>query len=255
MTVHVGTSGWQYASWRDAFYPHDLAQRRWLEYYAERFGCVEVNSTFYSLPAEETVRRWREATPSDFRFVVKASRYLTHVRRLREPADPVKLLLQRIRPIRRRLAAVLVQLPPRFHSDAPRLAAALLAFPRTLRIAVEFRDPTWFNDDVRDVLHQFGAALCVADHRGEHAEPDWTAAPWEYIRFHEGDGTPHPGYRAETLSAAAEELAGRLHGNRDAFVFFNNDEHACAPHDASAFARACAANRLPVTRLPQSPIA
>jgi len=252
LTVHVGTSGWQYASWRGAFYPPDVAQRRWLEHYAERFACVEVNNTFYSLPTEETVRRWRESTPTDFRFVVKASRYLTHVRRLREPAGPVKLLLERVRPIRRRLAAVLVQLPPRFHAEPARLAAALRAFPRTLQIAVEFRDPTWFNDDVRDVLHQYGAALCIADHRGERAEPDWSTASWEYVRFHEGDADPHPCYRRETLDTAAERLAPRLHGGRDAFVFFNNDERACALHDASVFARACTVRGLPSTRTPDA---
>ena len=250
MRVHVGTSGWQYASWRERFYPRGVPQRSWLPYYAERFACVEVNNTFYNLPSEETFRHWHHEVPRDFQFVLKVSRYLTHIRRLRDPEEPARLFMQRARPVRRRLSAVLLQLPPRFRADPDRLRRALRAFPRTLRVAVEFRDPTWFRDDVRQVLTQRGAALCRADRQGEVAEPDWHSADWMYVRLHEGDGTPSPCYRERTLEAWAERLAAAPATVRDAYVFFNNDPLACAVRDAATLAEACARRGLDVTRAP-----
>jgi uncharacterized protein YecE (DUF72 family) len=249
--VHVGTSGWQYASWRERFYPKDVAQRLWLPYYAERFSCVEVNNTFYNLPAEETFRAWREATPPDFQFVLKASRYLTHIRRLREPEDPVRLFMERSRPLRRRVAAVLLQLPPRFRIDLDRLRDTLRAFPRTLRVAVEFRDPSWYADSVRELLAQHGAALCRADRGGQIPEPDWPECGWSYLRMHQGEATPMPCYGKRILEERAAALARAVPTIADAFVFFNNDERACALRDASLFAAACAQERgLDVTRVP-----
>lgn len=251
MRVHIGTSGWQYADWRGRFYPKGVAQRLWLPYYAERFACVEINNTFYNLPAEETFRHWREMVPSDFRFVLKASRYLTHVRRLRDPEDPVRLFMERSRPLRRRTAVVLLQLPPRFRVDVDRLRRTLRAFPRTLRLAVEFRDPTWYVDDVRDLLRQHGAALCRADRAGSSGDPDWADSGWTYLRFHEGDGAPSPCYRDATLDAWAQRLAA-TRGVADAYVFFNNDHLACAVRDATAFAQACAQRGLDASRVPEA---
>jgi uncharacterized protein YecE (DUF72 family) len=249
MRVHIGTSGWQYARWRDRFYPKGVAQSNWLAYYADRFSCVEVNNTFYNLPAEETFRKWREETPTDFEFILKASRYLTHVRRLREPEDSVRLFMERSRPLRRRTAAVLLQLPPRFKADVDRLRHTLRAFPRTLRIAVEFRDESWFTDAVRDLLTERNAALCCADRKGSVAEPDWHTADWSYLRFHEGDGSPYPCYHDATLRAAARRLAQRSRDVTDAYVFFNNDAGGCAVDDASTFANACRGEQLAVTRM------
>lgn len=250
MRVHIGTSGWQYAHWRERFYPKGLAQRNWLPYYAERFACVEVNNTFYNLPSEDTFRSWRDAVPPDFRFVLKASRYLTHIRRLRDPEEPVRLFMERARPLRRRTDAVLLQLPPRFRVDVERLQRALRAFPRTLRLAVEFRDPSWYTDDVREVLRRRGAALCRTDRRGETAEPEWDDSGWTYLRFHEGEGTPAPCYREATLDAWAGRLAGAS-SVADGFVFFNNDGGGCAIRDATTFAAACAGRGLDVTRVPE----
>ncbi|MBV8196243.1 MAG: DUF72 domain-containing protein [Candidatus Dormibacteraeota bacterium] len=248
MRVHVGTSGWQYSSWRERFYPKGVAQTRWLSYYAARFACVEVNNTFYNLPSEETFRKWRDAVPEDFAFVLKASRYLTHVRRLRDPEDPVKLFLERSRPLRRRTPVILLQLPPRFKADPPRLDRTLRAFPRSQRIAVEFRDESWYVDPIREVLTTHNAALCRADRGGACAEPGWRTADWIYLRFHEGDGRPHPCYRPQTLSASARALAEQSRGMTDAYVFFNNDERCCAVRDAAAFATACRESGLSVTR-------
>lgn len=251
MRVLVGTSGWQYASWRERFYPKDVSQRSWLPYYAERFACVEVNNTFYNLPAEETFRAWREATPPDFQFVLKASRYLTHVRRLRDPEEPVRLFMERSRPLRRRTAAILLQLPPRFRVDLERLRATLRAFPRTMRVAVEFRDPSWYTDSVRELLAKHEAALCRADRGGEIAEPDWRDCGWSYLRMHQGQSAPAPCYGERILEQRAAEMARAKTSIADAFVFFNNDERACALHDASVFVEACKRKRgLGVTRVP-----
>ena len=250
MRVHIGTSGWQYAEWRGRFYPKGVPQRSWLSYYAERFACVEVNNTFYNLPGEETFQHWHDAVPRDFEFVLKASRYLTHVRRLHDAQDPARLFMERARPVRRQLGAVLLQLPPRFHADPERLRQALRAFPGSVRLAVEFRDPSWFSDAVRAVLEEHGAALCRADRRGTVAEPDWRTADWLYVRCHEGDGTPAPCYRASTLEAWAERLAGASAAMTDAYVFFNNDTLACAVRDAATLAEACALRGLDVTRAP-----
>ena len=252
MRLHVGTSGWQYASWRGRFYPKDLPQRDWLAYFAEGFGCVEVNNTFYNLPAEATFRTWRESTPADFEFVLKVSRYLTHVRRLREPEEPVRLFMERSRPLRRRMAGVLLQLPPRFPADVGRLRRTLRAFPRTLRVAVEFRDASWYSDSVREVLAGAGAALVRADRRGESADPDWHDSGWTYMRLHEGKGTPCPCYGDRALDQRAGGLARAPSAIGDAFVFFNNDERACAVRDASLLAAACARRGLEVTRTPDS---
>lgn len=252
MLVHVGTSGWQYASWRERFYPKEVPQRRWLPEYAQRFACVEVNNTFYNLPPQTTFGAWREAVPRDFRFVLKASRYLTHIRRLRDPEEPARLFMERSRPLRRRTAAVLLQLPPRFGVDVDRLRRALRAFPRTMPVAVEFRDPSWYTDGVREVLAAHHAALCRADRAGESADPEWYDSGWTYLRFHAGDGTPSPCYTTATLNAWADRLASAASSIDTAYAFFNNDGNACAPRDAATLAHACAARGLDVTRAPEA---
>jgi uncharacterized protein YecE (DUF72 family) len=248
VTLLIGTSGWQYASWRERFYPPGLPQRRWLEHYAESYATVEVNSTFYNLPSEATVQRWADAAPHDFQFVLKASRYLTHIRRLQEPEGPVDLLLERARPLGTRLACVLVQLPPGFTCDVARLERSLRAFGGRVPVAVEFRDGSWYTEPVRDVLREHGAALCIADRKGRHDEPPWRTASWAYIRFHEGDGRPYPCYRPATMRAWAERLEAMQCAA--AFVFFNNDPLCCAPRDAARLAEACRERGMTVSRAP-----
>ncbi|MBV8302248.1 MAG: DUF72 domain-containing protein [Candidatus Dormibacteraeota bacterium] len=249
MRLLAGTSGWQYADWRDRFYPPDVPQRRWLEHYARQFAVVEVNSTFYNLPSEQTVRRWAEATPDDFSFVVKASRYLTHVRRLRDPAQPVELLLERCHPLGARLACILLQLPPTMRSDAAALDLALRAFNGRVALAVEFRDRSWFNQDVETVLRDHHAALCIADRGGEQAEPDWHTSSFAYVRFHAGDGRPSPCYDPRTITAWAQRIAGWSCDT--VYAFFNNDTNCCAPRDAARLAATCSAKGLTVSRAPR----
>ena len=238
MTVLAGTSGWQYRDWRGAFYPPGVPQRRWLEHYAEQFATVENNGTFYRLPARDTFASWRDRVPGDFVMTVKASRYLTDVRRLRDPAEPVKRLLDAAAGLGGRLGPVLLQLPPDLRADPDLLRGCLRQFPATVRVAVEPRHESWWTDEVREVLAAANAALCWADRGGSAVTPLWRTADWGYLRFHEGDGDPWPSYSDAALSAWAERITGRIPGDGDVYAYFNNDQHGAAPRDAARLAAA-----------------
>ena len=241
----VGTSGWQYRDWRGTFYPPDVPQRRWLEYYASRFATVENNGTFYRLPARETFAGWRDRAGDDFVMTVKASRYLTHVRRLRDPAEPVRRLLDAAAGLGGRAGGgswagpVLLQLPPDLRADPPLLDECLGCFPPRVRVAVEPRHESWWMDQVRDVLAARNAALCWADRSGSAATPLWRTADWGYLRFHEGDdGDDWPRYRGATLRAWADRIADTWAKGLDVYAYFNNDQRGAAPRDAAGFAAA-----------------
>jgi uncharacterized protein YecE (DUF72 family) len=236
VTVLVGTSGWQYRDWRNTFYPADVPQRRWLEYYTSRFATVENNGTFYRLPPRETFAGWRDRVGAGFLMTVKASRYLTHVRRLRDPAEPVRRLLDAAAGLGDRLGPVLLQLPPDLRA-APRLLEDCLSrFPPEVRVAVEPRHESWWTGEVRDVLAARNAALCWADRTGSAVTPLWRTADWGYLRFHEGDGAPWPRYRAATLGTWADRITAAWPEGLDVFAYFNNDQGGAAPHDAAALA-------------------
>lgn len=238
--LRVGTSGWQYGHWRRRFYPPGLPTAGWLEHYASRFATVEVDSTFYRLPASETFGRWRARTPDGFVFAVKASRFLTHVRRLRDPHGPVELLLDRARHLGDRLGPVLLQLPPDLPAAPDRLDETLAAFGRRVRVAVEPRHPSWWCDEVRAVLEARGAALCLADRGSRPVTPLWRTAGWTYVRFHHGTGSPTSCYGRRALAAWARRLHDLYGVGADGYVYFNNDAGACAPRDAIRFAHVVA---------------
>ena len=248
MAVLVGTSGWQYRHWRARFYPEGVPQARWLEYYAERFGVVEVNNAFYRLPEATTFEHWRDRTPDDFVFAVKASRYLTHIRRLRAPADPVALLLERARHLGPKLGPVLLQLPANFRADPGALDEALAQFPSDVRVAFEPRHASWHSDEVADVLRSRGAAFCLSD-TPERRSPLWRTADWGYIRFHHGRSWPEPCYGRAALQSWAGRLKDLFGVQADVFAFFNNDGCACALRDAHRFSLALARCGLRPTRV------
>lgn len=239
MSVLVGTSGWQYRDWRGDFYPTGISERQWLEHYARQFATVENNGTFYRLPARDTFASWRDRAGDDFVMTVKASRYLTHVRRLRDPVEPVKRMLDAAAGLGDRLGPVLLQLPPTMRADpgTPELLDDCLArFPAPIRVAVEPRHASWWTDEVHDVLTARNAALCWADRQGSALTPQWRTADWGYLRFHEGDGRPWPRYAQRTLGAWAERLAATWADGEAVYVYFNNDQLCAAPHDAAALA-------------------
>jgi uncharacterized protein YecE (DUF72 family) len=247
MAVMVGTSGWQYRDWRDVLYPEGVPQRRWLEHYAGQFPTVENNGAFYRLPKPETFADWRKRTPDGFVMAVKASRYLTHVRRLREPAEPVGRLLAALAGLGDRLGPVLLQLPPNLKADAAALDDCLAEFARQapqaglgpVRVAVELRHDSWWTDDIKNLLTEREAALCWADRRGRPLAPLWRTADWGYLRFHEGGAQPWPRYGRQALSTWAARLASTWPADTAVFSYFNNDQHGAAVRDAEAFAALC----------------
>ena len=227
--IRVGTSGWQYRDWRGAFYPDGMPQSEWLASYASRFDSVEVNNTFYRLPDASTFRRWHEGTPAGFTFAVKASRFLTHLKRLLDPQDPVDLLLDRAAALGDRLGPVLFQLPPTMKADSGRLRDTLDAIHGRVAAAFEFRHPSWLIEPVFDLLDGSGAALVLVDRAGRRSQPRVTGG-WSYVRFHQGT-TLRSGYRMDTLRRWADRIVELP--ARDVFVYFNNDPGAAAPRDAS----------------------
>lgn len=249
MPLVLGTSGWQYGHWRDTFYPRGVAQARWLEFFAQRFASVESNAAFYRLPEGDTFAAWAQRTPDDFVMAVKVSRYLTHVKRLADPAEPVERFVARARRLGSKLGPVLLQLPPTLRADPRRLDEALARFPREWRVAVEPRHPSWFSAEVRGILERHRAALCLAD-RGRPITPLWRTADWTYLRFHSGRAKPLPCYGRTALATWVERLAAGWSAGEDVYVYFNNDPRACALRDAIVFGRLAQRAGFTVTRFP-----
>ncbi|HWL91183.1 MAG TPA: DUF72 domain-containing protein [Actinomycetota bacterium] len=227
-TVHIGTSGWRYDDWRGRFYPEDVPQRKWLEFYASQFPTVEVNNSFYRLPERDMFRRWREQTPTGFIVAVKASRFITHMKRLEDPEEPVALLWERASGLGDRLGPILFQLPPRFPVDVGRLRHLLSVLPAGMRPVFEFRDTTWYTDEVFLLLDGAGAAIVWPDRPG--VRPTLPALGGRlYVRFHQGT-TRGPGYRRDKLRRWASRIAAA--DAKEAFIYFNNDPTGAAVRDA-----------------------
>ncbi|HSP39438.1 MAG TPA: DUF72 domain-containing protein [Frankiaceae bacterium] len=248
----VGTSGWQYAHWRGHLYPPGLPQRRWLERHAEVFASVELNAPFYRLPERDTFTGWADRTPPDYEFAVKASRYLTHVRRLRDPAEPVARLMDRAAGLGTKLGPVLVQLPPTLQADPTALADTLACFPAVVRVAVELRHPSWESDEVRGVLQDAGAALVWADRDSRPRSPLWRTADWGYLRLHAGRAEPWPRYGRRALATWVRRLEDAFGPDHDVYVYTNNDPGGAALVDAAVLARIAAVRGMPVTRAPSA---
>jgi uncharacterized protein YecE (DUF72 family) len=229
--VRIGCSGWSYQHWKGRFYPGRAPESGWLGLYAETFDTVEVNATFYRLPLRSTVAGWAARTPRTFLFAVKASRYLTHVKRLRDLPAGLARLEERIAPLREadKLGPVLWQLPASFRRDDVRLAETLARLPDG-RHAFEFRHPSWFDDDVYALLREHRAALVVADRDGLPEAPWVDTAGWWYVRLHHGRAGRRGNYSPAELERWAERLRGR---SGDAYVYFNNDWEGFAPQNAA----------------------
>lgn len=231
--IRIGCSGWSYADWRGVFYPPSGSTARWLEIYAQSFDTVEINATFYRLPNVKTVQGWAARTPDDFLFAVKVSRYLTHVKRLRGIVEGIKRMDACVDPLRQasKLGPMLWQLPPHFQRNDDVLASALDALTPG-RHAFEFRDPSWFAEDVYDLLSDHGAAL-VADRAPADASPMVETAPWRFLRFHYGRGREGT-YTARELRAWADRLKPL---RDDVFAYFNNDWQGFAIDNARTLHR------------------
>ena len=230
--VLIGCSGWNYAAWREAFYPAGTPARQWLTYYARHFRTVEVNNTFYRLPSRDAVANWAKQTPPGFVFTVKASRYLTHVKRLATARDGWTRFRERIEPLidTGKLGPVLWQLPANFHCDVERLAAALDQLAGE-RHCFEFRHPSWFNDEVYDTLRGHGAALVIGDHPERPFQTHEFTADWTLVRFHYGSRGRHGNYSKTELETWRRRLA-QWRRTVDVYAYFNNDWEAYAVRNA-----------------------
>lgn len=230
----VGTSGWIYKHWKSTFYPPDLPASAYLRYYADRFPTVEINYSFYKLPARENFEAWRDDTPDRFLFAVKASRFLTHMKKLRDPEEPLHRLFDRLAGLGPKLGPILFQLPPRWNKNLARLVDFLDRLPAGHRYAFEFRDPSWLADDVYRALFDHRAALVISDYRSLPLVQRITA-DFTYVRLH--GGRFGVGYTAGELRTWAERLRRYLDDGVDAYVYFNNDPDGHAPHDAETLTR------------------
>ena len=231
-SVRIGCSGWNYAHWRELFYPRGCPPSRWLRYYAEHFDTVEVNATFYRLPTRKAVAGWVEQSPEGFLLTIKASRYLTHIKRLTDMRAGVAKFYERIEPLVEspKLGPLLWQLPESFRRDDERLAGALAALPPG-RHCFEFRHASWFNDDVYALLRDHGVALVIGDHPERRFQAHELTADWTFIRFHYGSRGRNGNYSERELEEWAQRIAG-LRRERDVFVYFNNDWNAYAIKNA-----------------------
>jgi uncharacterized protein YecE (DUF72 family) len=234
--ARVGCSGWQYKHWRADFYPAELPQSRWFEHYAAAFDTVEINNSFYRLPERETFARWRRRAPARFLFAVKASRFLTHMKKLKDPEEPIERLFTRMRGLGTHLGPVLYQLPPAFKADRDRLAHFLDLLPRDARHVVEFRDPSWYAPEIRALLEQRGVAMCLHDMPGSATGRD-RVGPFVYVRFHGATAKYGGGYPRERLAGWAVWLNEQREAGLDVYAYFNNDVGGHAPRDAMTLRR------------------
>lgn len=230
--IHVGTSGWQYDDWAGAFYPDELSRDEWLTYYTEQFETVEVNNTFYNVPSLESVERWRQRAPEGFEYTLKAHRYITHRKKLIDPDQTLPAFLEVAEALGDRIGVLLFQLPPKWHANPERLASFLEAVPDRYRCAVEFRDPSWYDDAIYQVLDDADAAFCVHD-MIDRASPKVVTADFAYARFHGAAGQYHGKYDTPTLSGWAGTFAAWLDRVDQIYAYFNNDAYAAAPENAA----------------------
>ena len=233
--VYVGTSGWHYKHWLGDFYPPRFPSERMFPWYARQFRTVELNNSFYRLPEQRTFAQWKKLAPAGFVFAVKASRFITHIKRLNQVEDAVDLFFSRAKPLGHSLGPVLFQLPPHWKANLERLAQFLSILPKRYRYAMEFRDESWSTEEVFALLREHNVALCIHDWR----EMDWPierTADFTYLRFH-GSGQPYGGnYSDDVLRKWARLVQSWRLGLESAFIYFNNDIGGHAVRNALSLA-------------------
>ncbi len=230
--IHIGTSGWHYRHWVGPFYPPGAAPATFLERYAASFDTVEINSSFYRLPTPEIVAHWRDLTPPGFVFACKANRYITHMKKLKDPADSLARFLDVVGVLGDKLGPVLFQLPPRWRVNPQRLRDFLDLLPATCRAAFEFRDQSWHTDEVFAALAARNAALCLFDLAGRQS-PEQPTADFVYVRLH-GPGAAYQGsYSDDRLADWAARMTAWLADGREVYGYFDNDQKGHAPRDAA----------------------
>jgi uncharacterized protein YecE (DUF72 family) len=231
MRIRIGCSGWNYRHWRGRFYPRGLPQKHWFAFYAEHFDTVEINNSFYRLPPAETFGKWRDQAPPDFRYAVKANRFLTQAKKLKDCAEPLARMLAPVRALGDRLGPILYQLPPRFRINLERLESFLRLLPNDVTSVFEFRDRSWYVAETYALLDRYGAAFCVHDMTG-FASARIAVGPIAYVRFHGAGGKYWGRYADEALLSWTDWLVAQAREGRPVWAYFNNDIDAHAIDDA-----------------------
>ena len=236
--IMIGCSGWNYAHWRGRFYPGEMRQKLWFDFYQASFDTVEINNTFYKLPQEQTFRQWEMQAGDEFIYAVKANRYLTHLKKLHNAQDALEKFIARVRLLGQKLGPLLYQLPPHWAKDYKRLEGFLDLLPKNLIHVFEFRDQSWMEDDILRLLDQYGCSFCIHDMPGLIC-PRKSVGPITYLRFHGAQEKYQGGYPRSTLQEWADwirEHSGKEHSG-DVYVYFNNDAMAHAVYDAMQLKR------------------
>lgn len=229
-TIYIGTSGWSYKHWRGTFYPEEIKVKDHFSYYLQYFNTVEINNTFYRLPSEETFLNWKKIVPDDFTYVIKANRFITHIKKLHDPIESLYPFLDYVKLLGKKLGPVLFQLPPFMKANVPLLEAFLQELPKKIRYVFEFRNPDWYKPEVYDLLKKYNCAFCIYELAG-HISPIQITADFIYIRLH-GPGNKYQGsYSDETLQSWADECL-KWSETKDVFVYFDNDQNGYAAFNA-----------------------
>ncbi len=229
VSIRIGTSGWMYRHWQKIFYPDKWPKSKWLEYYAGRFDTVELNASFYRLPNPATFKGWKERSPDNFLWSVKGSKFITHTRRLKDPAEPLSRLYNSITGLGEKLGVILFQLPPSLSFDEKLFRDFCVLLNPNFRYALEIRHPSWINSQVSAILSEFNMALCISDTGGRYPSPEAITTDFVYIRLH-GPGRLYASeYSEDELQVWAEKITV---WNRDIFIYFDNDSEGYAIKNA-----------------------
>lgn len=229
--IRIGTSGWHYNHWVGPFYPPELPKTKWLQFYAEHFDTVEVNNTFYRLPKESSVKNWYRQAPKNFLYTVKANRYITHIKRLKDASEPLERFLQIAEILEKKLGPVLWQLPPNFHKDLELLQTFLKLLPKKILAVFEFRHQSWFSEDTYEMLNRFNAGFCTHDMPG-NPTPHIITGNVIYLRFHGPTGKYAGNYSKSALRDWAKWTKEHIEEVRSVYAYFNNDIHGHAIQNA-----------------------
>lgn len=230
--IRIGTSGFHYKHWKGPFYPEKVPAAKMLDYYVQHFDTVELNNSFYRLPEASAFDGWRDATPENFVFAVKASRFITHNKKLKDPGQAVDNLLPRAAHLKSKLGPILFQLPPHWRVNPERLVGLLEVLPRDLRYAFEFRELSWMNAEVEAILKKFDAAFCIYELAG-YQSPMWVTADFAYVRLHGPESGKYQGsYSEEKLSAWAKRIEKWAQELKAVYVYFDNDQAGYAAGNA-----------------------
>lgn len=230
--IKIGTSGWMYDHWIERFYPEDIKKKSMLEWYSNQYSAVEINNTFYQLPSIKSVKNWIDSVPKDFTFSVKASRYITHMKNLKDPQESTEKFFNVTKHFKQKLGVILFQLSPNWHLNYDRLKNFIEALPKKYKYAIELRHKSWYCEKIYGLLREHDIAMCFHDFHGEKSPLIITSDELIYIRFHGSNGFYQHNYSGKTLDKWAIKIKKWIDEVRDIYIFFNNDAEANAIYDA-----------------------